>query len=406
MQGQDGAAGQGAARRVTRLALGAGLLLAAAPAAALDFQVHGFAAQGYALSDGNNVVGDSTHGNAQYYEIGLNAAADTGFGLRFAAQELVRKSGETDDGDVRLDYGFLDYEVSGGGGGGLELGVRVGRVKNPFGLFNETRDVVFTRPGILLPSVYFETQGARSLLFASDGGQLYAGWMHGAQYTTLVVTRAIDFDASQDHRRVFFTGSPVTLLGDLRFEDLVVARLMNDWEAGSFRLGLSYIGATLSYVPTPLDPVPMGATLDFHLSMLSARYNAERYSLTAEYQLTHSRGSFGGTAVNARSDGAYVQADYRLTPAWSAMARADASFADRNDRSGDACTTGLGPADRHACYTLAIGGGVSWQPGVNWGVWAEYYRFDGHSQVPAIENIGRTRDPHWGLLLLMAGYRF
>jgi hypothetical protein len=389
------------------MALGLVAGLALAPAAqALDYQIHGFAAQGYALSDGNNLIGDSTNGNLQYFELGVNAAVQTDWGLRLAAQEVVRRAGELDDGELRLDYGFLDYQVL--RGGAVDAGVRAGRVKNPFGLFNETRDVVFTRPGILLPlSVYFDTQGARSLLFSSDGAQGYAGWAHGNQYTSFAFTRALDFEASEDDKKVFFAGSPLPLNGELEFRDFLVARLMNDWDAGRFRLAASYLTAQLAYAPAPTDPVPLTGALEFHLYMLSARYDAERYSLTAEYQLTHSSGDFGGP-TESKSDGAYVQADYRFAPQWSAMARLDASFSDRNDRSGDDCAGGGfgAPADRHECYTLATGVGLQWQPADRWGIWAEYYRFDGNSVVPTIENLGRTKDPHWGLLLLMAGYRF
>jgi hypothetical protein len=370
---------------------------------AAHYQVHGFAAQGFALSDGNDIIGESTEGNLQYFEIGVNAKVQGPFGLSVSAQELVRRSGGLDDGDLRLDYGFIDWQAV--GSAAFDAGVRAGRVKNPFGLFNETRDVVFTRPGILLPSVYYETQGARSLLFASDGGQAYAGWAHGSQYTSLMVTRAADFDASTDDKRVFFAGSALPLGGDLRFSDFLVARVMNDWSAGRVRVAASYLTANLAYTPAPSDPVPVSGDIDFALYMLSARYNAERLSLTAEYLLTHSEGSFGSPREND-SDAAYVQADYRFAAGWAAMARAEAYFSDRTDRQGDRCTANGAPADRHGCFTLGGGAGLQWQPGEHWGLWAEYYAFDGTALVPTIENPGRSKEPHWSLFLLMAAYRF
>jgi hypothetical protein len=386
------------------LAVAAALAGLAAPAAALDYQVHGFAAQGFALSGGNNIIGDSMHGNYQYFELGVNGTVETDFGVRLAAQEVVRRSGELDDGELRLDYGFADWQAL--GGGAVDLGVRAGRVKNPFGLFNDTRDVVFTRPGILLPlSVYQETQGARSLLFSSDGGQLYGGWSHDEQYTSLTVTRAADFDVREHDKRVFFAGSP-GFGGELRFSDFLMGRLMHEWGAG-VRVAASYLAANLAYQPASTDPFPVAGDLDFQLYVLSGRYDAERYSLTAEYQLTHSQGNFGAP-VHSKGDGGYVQVDYRFAPQWSAMARLDASYTDRNDRDGDQCGTGgFGPPrDRHECFTLGAGAGLRWQPDTRWGVWGEYYRFDGTSQVPTIENLGRSKEPHWDLFLLMAAYRF
>lgn len=387
-------------QRICGLALG---LATAVPAIAVepaDYQVHGFAAQGFAYSDGNNIIGDSTEGNEQYFELGVNGTVLFGDRLRLSAQELVRRSGALDDGDLRLDYGFADVQVV--GGGALEAGLRAGRVKNDFGLFNETRDVIFARPGILMPSVYFDTQGTRSLLFSSDGAQAYAGWSHGSQYTTFSVSRAADFEASEDERKVFFAGAIAG--GTLEFQGLTFARLLNDWHGGAFKLGLSYASAGLAYTPGPTDP-PVSGDIDIDLYVLSARYNAERFSLTAEYQLTESEGAFGAP-VNNSSDGAYVQADYRLAPEWAAAARLDASYSNRHDRGGEQCTDNGAPADEHRCYTLDTMVGLNWQPDRHWGVWGEFHLFDGTSIVPTIENLGRTKEPHWNLFVLMAAYRF
>ena len=374
------------------------LLLPASALAAPEHQVHGFAAQGFALSSGNNIIGDSTSGNFQYFEMGVNGTVQTDYRVQFSAQELVRKSGSLDDGDLRLDYGFADLQAL--TGPVVDGGLRIGRVKNPFGLFNETRDVVFTRPGILLPlSVYFDTSGVRSLLFSSNGGQLYAGWSHDSQYTSVVATKALNYKLTDDDKRVF-GGGTLPLPGDLRLNDFVVGRLMNEWDSGIVRLALSYVHGELSYSPAPSDPVP-AQSLGLDLYVLSARYNAERYSVTGEYELTQSDGS------GADSDGFYLQGDYRLLPHWSAMARLDASFKNRDDRSGSRCTDAAGgPTDAHRCYTKGIGAGLNWQPAEHWGVWGELHYFDGSSAVPAIENVGRTPDSHWTLLLLMAAYRF
>lgn len=53
------------------------------------------------------------------------------------------------------------------------LGVRVGRVRLRLGLYNDTRDVAFTRPSILLPqSIYFDR--TRELQISGDGILFYA----------------------------------------------------------------------------------------------------------------------------------------------------------------------------------------------------------------------------------------
>ncbi len=140
-----------------------------AAARPLQYQIHGFAAQAYAHSDGNNYVGSSLDGSFEFFELGLNGSVAYG-PLTVSAQGLVRKFGEIDDGQPRLDYGFADYRLF--STMNYNAGIRAGRVKNYYGLYNDSRDVVFTRPGVLLPgSVYFESTGIRALLFSSDGGR-------------------------------------------------------------------------------------------------------------------------------------------------------------------------------------------------------------------------------------------
>ncbi|MFD2989988.1 hypothetical protein [Sphingopyxis terrae] len=82
-----------------------------------------------------------------------------------------RAGGDTSDAAPTLDYGVVDYQML--ASPARTLGVQVGRFKNPFGLYNQTRDVAFTRPSILLPqSIYFDR--TRALGLAADGISLYA----------------------------------------------------------------------------------------------------------------------------------------------------------------------------------------------------------------------------------------
>ena len=75
--------------------------------------------------------------------------------LQFSVQGLSRTAGEGSPGNIRLDYGFIDYTFS--NQENSQFGIRLGRMKNPLGFYNDTRDVPFTRPSILLPqSIYFD----------------------------------------------------------------------------------------------------------------------------------------------------------------------------------------------------------------------------------------------------------
>src|ERR1700726_3577650 len=84
-------------------------LVVSSSASAIDYQIHGYAAQGFVLSSGNNFFGTSTDGSFDYYEAGLNAELQVRSNLLFAAQGAIRAAGITDTGRPRLDYALMDY---------------------------------------------------------------------------------------------------------------------------------------------------------------------------------------------------------------------------------------------------------------------------------------------------------
>lgn len=374
-----------------------------AHAEGLNYQLHGFASGALAKSWGNNYVGESLDGSFDFYELGVNATAGGG-PITVSAQGLYRRFGELDKEGLRLDYAFADYRFL--SGIDANAGVRLGRVKNPYGFFNDSRDVVFTRPGILLPgSVYFEGSGIRSLLFSSDGGQLYGGWNVDDHYLSLIVSRALDFDASDDQERTLFGGN---FPGAIEIDGLTVARLMDEWAGGTLRAALTYTRAELALDPNP--GVPLTGDFDADLYVASVAYNGERYSVTGEYLYTRFDGRLNGIPERNSSDGIYVQGDYRFMPEWTGMLRYDLTFSDRNDRNGSdtaSCARNEdGSIDRHRCYSRDLTVGLKWLPDERWGVWAEQHFIQGSATAPRLENQGRTIESDGKLFLLMVGYHF
>lgn len=130
------------------------------PALALElfegFQVHGFLSQGYILTTNNNFFGSSERGGSlDFTEMGINASWMVRPYLQTAVQILSRRAGEAAENEPELDFALLDYTAV--ETADRRLGVRGGRVRLPFGLYGDTRDVAFTRPSILLPqSIYFD----------------------------------------------------------------------------------------------------------------------------------------------------------------------------------------------------------------------------------------------------------
>jgi hypothetical protein len=378
-------------------------LLAAGPAAALETQLHGFVTQGALVSEGNELFGTSTEGSIEYSEHGLNAAADFGYGLRASGQFLTRRAGDNDDGKPRLDFGFVDYRPL--RSVAANAGLRAGRIKTFWGLYNDSRDVVFTRPGILLPdSMYSDISGQRAVLFSSDGAQLYGdvGW--GDQLISLVVAGSRDRDLNdlEKSKLLDLGGAPF----DAQLQDYWQARLLDEIDGGRWRFALSFLQADFA-VDAP--SILTTAKADAWQLGASMQYNAERFSITGEY--VHNQNAsdayFNGALVqhvDSFFNGGYVQGQYRFTAQWAALARFDAMFSRDN---GQDCDERSPPQDDHECFSLDTTVGGSWQPDPHWGVWAEWHLLDGtFNRVSKPDNPGGVYDPHWNVFLLMAAYRF
>lgn len=132
---------------------------------AMDF--HGFASQGFLWNTGNNdyLGGDSSDGTFDFREYGVNGSIAYGK-WRVGAQVFAQKLGPYGDDQVKLDWGSVDYQAF------QWAGLRAGRVKMPRGLYNETLDLDFTRPFVLLPQSVYDAR-LRDFQASFDGGMLY-----------------------------------------------------------------------------------------------------------------------------------------------------------------------------------------------------------------------------------------
>lgn len=380
--------------RSVPLALGTALsaLLLASPAWAgheedttMALEYHGFASVGYIASRGNHFYGDTQHGGAaDYYETGVNGFATLNHHVSVAGQILARKAGNTDDGQARVDYGFVDVHAP--RNGELDYGLRVGRVRNPFGLYNETRDVVFTRPSILLPqSVYFEGNGIRELLFSSDAVQLYGSVAGDEHLTSFKVSQARSGPASDLTLRNL-TGGTIPANTDARVVHPLFAQVLHERGHGRQRYAYSYanLGMRGALSGDAFD-------LQARVSIWSAQFNEENWSLTSEYQRTDIGSVVAGLASRNRSDGIYVQYQYRFSPQWTGLLRHDVSYGDRDNRS------------IRVSRDTAVG--LIWRPRDNVQVNAEYHLIRGVDGIPLVDNPnGRTA--RTDLLALMVGLRF
>lgn len=388
-----------------------------------DLQFHGFVSQAYITTSDNNVFGNSDNGGSfGLTEAGFNASVRPLPRLQLSAQVLSRRAGEGSSGMPRLDYAIIDYQVYAHEAN--QFGIRVGRLKNPFGFYNETRDVAFTRPSILLPqSIYFDR--TRNLGLSSDSVQLYgdaAIFNWGTFSTQFGVTLPV-----VDNRDTESSLLGLVRPGSLNREVSYIGRGIFETNDKRLRLGVSGIWLNTSYDPNnKLNDLIGSGALQFTPVFFSAQYNTERWTLTSEYAIRpfHYNNNFGVAEPTARGlngldfvgESYYFQGEYRFTPKWEGIVRYDALFTDRSDRDGKDWVAER-PTHRsglaHSRFAKDITVGLRWNVTPQFMLRAEYHYVNGTAWLSGLDNpidlrTGRPfdTDQHWHLYAIQASYRF
>jgi hypothetical protein len=132
----------------------------------LNLQVHGYATQGFVYSTNNNWdTTNSTDGSAAWTEAVVNLSVQPQPKLRIGIQARYYLLGTYGD-KIVLDWAQADFKVN------EKIGFRVGKVKTPSGLLNETQDIDPAHLWVLLPqSVY--PLASRSAQLDHYGGVVY-----------------------------------------------------------------------------------------------------------------------------------------------------------------------------------------------------------------------------------------
>jgi hypothetical protein len=369
-------------------------------------QVHGFLSQGYIKTTDtkNDVFGDSSSGKGSFdfREIGVNASHRPMTNLQFSMQLLSRQTGEASKGGIRIDYGFLDYTAI--ASESKELGVRLGRTKNPFGFYNETRDVPFTRPSILLPqSIYFDR--ARNLAMASDGVQFYGESRNDwgditAQFG--VVFPQVDDKSTE--AAILQKSQPGKLTPKLSY----IGRIIYERDGGRLRIGVSGAQVNVGYDPAEKNDNLGAGSIGFLPLIFSLQYNAEHWSFTSEYALRHfeMRDFVTRPDLNFTGESFYFQGIYRFNSAWEGVLRYDVFYADRKDRDGDEFHAVTKLPD-HSRFAKDLTVGLRWNITPSIMLRAEYHRINGTGWLSTLDNPNPAfTDQHWNLFAAQASYRF
>lgn len=376
-----------------------------------QLQVHGFISQTAVNTDANDFGGHSQDGvGLDMREMGLNTSFRPNGDWLFSGQALARWAGATDGGDLRVDYAFVDRTLD--SSDGHRLGIQVGKVKNPYGLFNTTRDVAHTRPGILMPqSVYLDR--VRDFFLAAPGVSAYGNHAFDAWDVNWRINMVrMETDSKNVESLLLADDRP----GHFRGRNSWLAQMITEKDGGRARIGLTLGDVEAEYVPGAGDIFANGSST-LKPRVLSLEWNEEKWSLTGEYSLAKSVGkNYGASALaKALQDpntvlAWYVQATYRPARAWQVFIRRDEIYLDKDDKNGrefSAKTGGLFPA--YVTYAKDWTVGARRDFG-NWALSGELHAIKGTVWLSPLDTpispSNGSPEKHWRMLLLQAAYRF
>lgn len=294
-------------------------------------EVHGFVSQGFILTTSNNYIdNNTTSGSFQFSEGGINVTKQLTDKFRVGLQLFAQDLGPNGNYDVQLDWAYLDYHWKDW------LGFRAGRVKIPYGLYNEIQDVDSARAAVLLPQSIYPLQ-TRQFLFAQTGAEVYG-------YARSDVLGAIDY-------RVF-GGTilidpsqlvPTGIGAQLAFYVPAVFGERLIWETPLTGLRLGASAEAIEFDTTAFItgvPAPVHITSQSLLWVGSAEYAVGDWVFTAEYGRWRSYQSSDNATLSpsllSLSERGYLMATYRAAPWFWPGAYYSVFFPNVNDRIGRA----------------------------------------------------------------------
>jgi len=365
-------------------------------------QIHGFLTQNAFYTSANQVYGKSRHKiSYDLTEAGVNLGYQPWERLSFSGQTLFRQAGALDRGSVNIDYGLADLTLSQSRKGGI--GIRLGRIKNPLGLYNETRDVAFTTPTIILPQgMYYDR--SRSLFLSSDGGQFYFNYTMGTHSLSGKFNYGRIRNDNDEMRDAVL---PLAATGDMDTNADLSGQLIYEINSGEYLAAISYADVKLSYNPGLMDNYSNGSA-HFYPMIFSAQYNGERITMTGEYLYQKNEFlNFGPLSPDTSdpTESWYLQLAYRFNDRLQALSRYGEHYLNRNDRDGDFfALIGL---PTHMGFTRDYTFTLRWDINQWIMVRGEYHLISGTSWITSADNPDRdSTEQHYNLYALQLAFKF
>ena len=372
--------------------------------------IHGFVSQGYMkTSDNNYLAGDTESGSFEFNEFGINFSKDLTDKLRIGLQLLARDIGDIGNDDVTLDWALADYHWKDW------AGLRVGKIKLPFGFYNEIRDVDTLRTNILLPqSVYNEL--LRDNIVAIQGvgvyGEIPANVLGSFSYQAQWGTFSVDKDSGPIKYMENLSGGLFSVT-DINVDDAYVGSLQWNTPLEGLRVGGSIFNLSFkSDIKTvaAFGSAPIGTDLvmdtdDMTFYVLSAEYTWDNLVLAAEYLNQKAKSLIQNISpeTTQESEGYYVSAAYRFTDWLELGTYYSVYYPDNDDKNGDKLKAQGSPDFGAWQKDLALT--TRFDINDYWTIKLEGHRVNGTAQVLASENPDGV-DEDWYLFAAKLTFNF
>lgn len=385
-----------------------------------DISIHGFLSQGMFLSSKNNYLPNSQDATFELNEIAFSLSKQITPKLRVGLQLLSRDYGDLGNNDVDLDWGFADYRFSD------FLGIRMGKIKLPYSLYNESRDIDQARTMIMLPqSIYDDTR--RDIFVGYQGIGLYGNLslksLGSLEYNAGTGSNRFKPDAvflryfaAIWNKTMIAMGLPSrTIMGlDMTTKSFFVGQIIWNTPLEGLRLGYSRIEFK-GKVNQVNGPSSIGDWQHNRWFTVSAEYVVGNLTLASEYGETNARITLFGVPVfmDKVQQSWYVMGAYQILPSLSVSVLYDIYYADKEDRDGLYYIASGLPA--YMGWRKDLGIGLRYDVNRHMTLKAEMHFIDGAAlflsnyNSPYDPSTGMTRidlERKWTLFGLKASYSF
>jgi len=383
--------------------------------------IHGYVSQGYLqTSDNNYLYSDTEDGSFQFNEAAINVYTEITPKLSVGIQLFARDLGAVGNNAIQLDYAFGDYRFDDA------FGLRAGRIRIPWGLYGDIRDIDMARTNILMPqSVYSETQ--RDVAYGMNGFGVYGHFPLGSggiEYQAQVGSNTID-DNNTAIGWISFGNAYTEPDWTSDHGTIITGRLIWDTPLNGFRVGGSYF--TLDEVTftskttndeTMVNVFGIPAGSDYSMVLTDvvwwtgfAEYATGDLVLAAEYvafentlEDTIWAAAYGIPKLTTPGDGYYLSGRYRFTDLFELGAYYSRYWSNKNDRKGEG-NAAYGTPDYNAWSNdLALSLRFDVYEGLIWKVEGHY--MDGTANLYANVTDTATAEKNWYLFATKLSFTF